>query len=302
METIINPEDFVIFIVDDIPNNLKVLRGILEPIGYEITFATSGQQTLNRLKTFTPDLILLDLMMPDMDGLQVCKIIKSDPNLQDIPIIFLTASHEKEHLVNAFEQGAVDYITKPFNKAELLTRINTHIQLKYYRNYFNTKQQQEQLINDITLSILQRENLEKILNKIVTVIQSYLQADKVIIGRFNSDYQAEIIAESLSEDSRSLLKQIIPEFDGREFKNISDIFAPCEVINNSIDINLLPSQINRFTQWEVKSEVIIPLVKNQESWGVLIVNYCQFFHQWKDDELKFLTQISQQIDIAIQYN
>lgn len=124
-------EDFLILIVDDVPQNLKVVGSMLDEVGYSATFATSGKQALERIYNTKPDLILLDLMMPDMDGLQVCKTLKADPDYQEIPIIFLTASHEQDHLVNAFELGACDYITKPFKKQELLARVKTHLTLKH---------------------------------------------------------------------------------------------------------------------------------------------------------------------------
>ncbi|HEY9866526.1 MAG TPA: diguanylate cyclase [Candidatus Obscuribacterales bacterium] len=129
MESFI-PENFFILIVDDITNNLKLVGEILDDAGYNTTFATSGFQALNRLRDNKIDLILLDLMMPEMDGLEVCQFIKNDPALQEIPIIFLTASYEEEKLIQAFELGAVDYITKPFIKNELLARVKTHLTLK----------------------------------------------------------------------------------------------------------------------------------------------------------------------------
>jgi diguanylate cyclase (GGDEF)-like protein len=123
-------EDFVILIIDDITENLKVVGTMLDEAGYNTTFATSGYQGLNRLKNNRIDLILLDLMMPEMDGLQFCQYLKNDPEIKEIPIIFLTANQEQDNLVNAFESGAVDYITKPFIKNELLARVKTHLTLK----------------------------------------------------------------------------------------------------------------------------------------------------------------------------
>ncbi|MEB3339816.1 diguanylate cyclase [Okeania sp.] len=125
------PENFDILIVDDISTNLKLLRLILEPVGYNLTFAQGGHQAIEIIKGTKPDLILLDLMMPDIDGLEVCKLLKSKPKYADIPIIFLTASNEQEHIVNAFELGAVDYIDKPFKTAELFARIRHHLLLKH---------------------------------------------------------------------------------------------------------------------------------------------------------------------------
>ena len=95
------PENYYILIVDDISINLKLLKVVLEPIGYRLMFAKGGYQAIERVKASKPDLILLDLMMPEMDGLEVCKLLKSDPEYAEIPIIFITASNEQKHIVNA---------------------------------------------------------------------------------------------------------------------------------------------------------------------------------------------------------
>jgi len=96
-------EKSLILIVDDLKANLKLLTYILEAKGYQTSFAISGRDALERLTVLTPDLILLDLMMPDLNGLEVCQRVKSNPDYRDIPIIFLTASQEEHHLIEAFE-------------------------------------------------------------------------------------------------------------------------------------------------------------------------------------------------------
>src|SRR5512144_1777400 len=116
--------------VDDVVQNLQVVGTMLRNEGYEVMPASSGVQALERVRVRTPDLILLDLMMPDMDGLDVCRRLKSDSVGRQIPIIFLTASNEMDHLLKGFEVGAVDYVTKPFNGPELLARVRTHLELK----------------------------------------------------------------------------------------------------------------------------------------------------------------------------
>ncbi|MEB3250440.1 MAG: diguanylate cyclase [Merismopediaceae bacterium] len=125
-----NPQSYLILVVDDITKNLQLVMEILEQVGYATTFAIGGRQALDRLQTLQPDLILLDLMMPEINGIEVCKILKADEKYQDIPIIFLTASNDREHLVEAFAVGATDYITKPFHAPELLARVKTHLSLK----------------------------------------------------------------------------------------------------------------------------------------------------------------------------
>lgn len=129
-----NPSNFLVLVVDDLNINLQIVGAILDREGYATTFATNGEQALSRMNTALPDLVLLDLMMPEMDGFQVCENLRTNPDRREIPIIFLTASQEKKHLLQAFDRGAVDYITKPFNPPELLARVKTHLELKHTRD------------------------------------------------------------------------------------------------------------------------------------------------------------------------
>ncbi len=122
-----------ILVVDDITRNLQVVGTVLRNQGYKVMPAASGAEALKCVRAQLPDLILLDLMMPEMDGLEVCRRLKADPVTMGIPVVFLTASNEMEHLVQGFEVGAVDYVTKPFNPPELLARVRTHLELKHAR-------------------------------------------------------------------------------------------------------------------------------------------------------------------------
>ncbi|MBE0650394.1 MAG: hybrid sensor histidine kinase/response regulator [Bacteroidales bacterium] len=116
-----------ILIVDDIPANIQILGNILSTQNFQIAYAQSGKQALSVIKHQKLDLILLDIMMPSMDGFEVCQILKSQKETAEIPIIFLTAKADMDSIVKGFEVGGQDYITKPFNSAELLARVNTHI-------------------------------------------------------------------------------------------------------------------------------------------------------------------------------
>jgi putative two-component system response regulator len=127
---------FHILCVDDTPTNLQLLQGILGKEGYQVTLTKDGSEALKFLQHDTDvDLILLDIMMPEIDGYQVCSAIKHSKNkISKIPIIFLTAVSDIDGVKKGFEVGGVDYITKPFNKSELLARINTHLSLKFYQD------------------------------------------------------------------------------------------------------------------------------------------------------------------------
>ena len=120
----------LILIVDDNTNNLKVIGSLLKDEKYRTALSRSGEEALTYLEDNKPDLILLDIMMPGIDGIETCKRITEIEIYKDIPIIFLTALTETDYLVKAFQAGGVDYITKPFFKEEVLSRVKVHIRLK----------------------------------------------------------------------------------------------------------------------------------------------------------------------------
>jgi two-component system NarL family sensor kinase len=121
-----------ILIVDDIPENLQLLAGMLSEQGYIMRLAPDGQLALQFVQVSPPDLILLDILMPDMDGYEVCKELKTSPATQDIPVIFISALHEVFDKVKAFSVGGVDYITKPFEVREVLARVENQLRLSQF--------------------------------------------------------------------------------------------------------------------------------------------------------------------------
>jgi DNA-binding response OmpR family regulator len=128
-----NKESANILIVDDIPSNIKLIISILDEHGYSVSYAQSGSSALEQCNKTQYDLILLDIMMPAMDGFEVCDELRKKDNYAHIPIIFLTARTDQESILKGFEMGAVDYVTKPFSEKELLVRIETHLDLKNTR-------------------------------------------------------------------------------------------------------------------------------------------------------------------------
>jgi class 3 adenylate cyclase len=128
-----------ILVVDDTPANIQALAAILKERGYQISVATNGQQALDVLARVQPDLILLDVMMPEMDGFETCRRLKAAEQWRQIPVIFLTAKTETADIVQGFELGAVDYVAKPFNAHELLARVNTHLTVDELRRSLATK-------------------------------------------------------------------------------------------------------------------------------------------------------------------
>ncbi len=127
-----NPQPKLL-IVDDNPKNLQVLGKTLEQLNYHVEFSINAESALEWIENVVFDLILLDIMMPGMNGLEVCKLIRTNKNYDDVPIIFLSAETDKNTILEGFELGAQDYITKPFDSRELLARVKTHLELKYSR-------------------------------------------------------------------------------------------------------------------------------------------------------------------------
>ena len=118
----------VVLIVDDVPDNLSVLHDALDESGYTVLIATNGEQALQRAAQARPDIVLLDAMMPGIDGFEVARRLKADAATAHIPIVFMTGLTETEHLVAALEAGGVDYVTKPIKPKEVLARMNVHLQ------------------------------------------------------------------------------------------------------------------------------------------------------------------------------
>ena len=119
-----------VLVVDDTKENLRLLIRILAENGYKVRPVTNGNMAVTAAQIVPPDIILLDIMMPDMNGFEVCAELKKDPRTQNIPIIFISALDEVGDKVRAFDEGGVDYITKPFEAGEVLARVNTHLTIR----------------------------------------------------------------------------------------------------------------------------------------------------------------------------
>ncbi len=182
------PEDCLILVVDDVRQNLQVIGEILEVAGYETTFAPSGQQALSRVESAHPDLILLDLMMPEMSGLEVCEILKNNPEFSEIPIIFLTASNEIENLLEAFKNGANDYITKPFRSEEILVRIEAQLTNQ------KLKQKLEEKNQELETEIGVRRRTEEALKQAVELANAANRAKSSFLANMSHELRTPLNA------------------------------------------------------------------------------------------------------------
>lgn len=148
-----NSENATILVVDDTEQNVRLLAHVLKKEGYEILAAFSGKDALELVKKKKPEIILLDVMMPDMNGFEVCKALKKKASTRDIPVIFLSALSEIDSKVKGFKAGGVDYITKPFQREEVLARIDLHVRLTRLQNQLEEKidalQEREERLNEL---------------------------------------------------------------------------------------------------------------------------------------------------------
>ncbi|MHB1252626.1 MAG: GGDEF domain-containing response regulator [Candidatus Humimicrobiaceae bacterium] len=187
----------LILIVDDTPKNIQLLGSVLREENYKIAIANNGAQAVSIASQIRPDLILLDVMMPGLNGFETCQKIKEIEEIKKIPIIFLTAKSEIEEIVNGFKVGAVDYITKPFNIYELKARVKTHIELK------------------ISKDLLEESNIK--LEK--------LSITDGLTGLYNHRYIVDLTSRLIEEAKR--YKQIlsVSMIDIDNFKSINDTYG-----------------------------------------------------------------------------
>lgn len=129
-----NLEAAKVLVVDDSPDNLALLRQLLEPQGYSVSTAASGEEALERVAAEDPHLILLDMVMPGIDGLETCRRLKGSEETRDIPVVFVSARTDVQAIVEGFEVGGSDYVTRPLCAPELLARVRAHLELKFVRD------------------------------------------------------------------------------------------------------------------------------------------------------------------------
>lgn len=160
----------LILIVDDTPTNLDVISEALSDEGFDLAIATSGERALQQVERRQPDLILLDIMMPGMDGFETCRRLKENSKTSDIPIIFMTALADTDSKVQALELGAVDYITKPFHDKEVLARVRTHLQLyRLTKDLENQVAQKTAALHTSQLQLIKNEKMSALGNLVAGI-------------------------------------------------------------------------------------------------------------------------------------
>lgn len=235
-----------ILLVDDQPKNIQVAGTLLTTNGYEVEFATDGFRALEWLSEECFDLVLLDVMMPGMDGFETCRKLKQLPGGTEIPVIFLTAKSDTDSLVEGFAAGGVDYLAKPFQAEELLVRVRTHLDMKQMRSKLkdvNKWLQAEVSMKTVELMEKNRE-LQNVLTKVETLDRSKDNFLKIISHEIRTPLNG-IIGASF------LLKSMISTPEQTEFFNMLDIslkrlesfsFAALQITQLQASDNSFPRQ------------------------------------------------------------
>ncbi|HEY9799321.1 MAG TPA: response regulator [Leptolyngbyaceae cyanobacterium] len=206
-----SPINNSILIVDDIPINIKVLFDILNQAGFRVTVAKNGQSALAKAKESLPNLILLDVMMPGIDGFETCRNLKADPKTKDIPVIFMTARSDTVDKVKGLQLGAVDYITKPIQHEEVLARINVHLELRRTQLRLAQEEKMSSLgqlvagiaheinnpVNFIYGNLIHAQNYITDLLKLIKLYENHTVNPIPEIQKFSQDIELEFIKQDL---------------------------------------------------------------------------------------------------------
>lgn len=202
-----------ILIVDDNPNNLRLLISLLSEKGYQVRPANGGPRALATVEKEKPELILLDINMPEMDGYEVCRRLKAEPLTQEIPVLFISANDEPLDKIKGFEAGAVDYISKPFDALELYARVRTHLELKLARDRLTAINQQLQDSNAML------QGLNQIKDEFLGMVSHDLKNPLSSILLFSRYMESR----SLSEEKSHEIGRLITRAGRRMFRLIEDL-------------------------------------------------------------------------------
>ncbi len=231
------PKKAQILIVDDHPTNLKVLSELLITYGFEVLIAKSGESALQKLQRVIPDLILLDVLMPGLDGFETCQQLKASEVTRDIPIIFMTALADPIDKIKGLTIGAVDYITKPIQHEEVLARINVHLRLSHLNKQLeeqNSRLQKEMRSRELVQSALQEK--EQFLRGIyegveqsIWVVDVTLENELIMVGE--NPVCERLTGFSFSETQGKTIEQIFPP---EAAATVQENYRTCIALGTSI--------------------------------------------------------------------
>lgn len=216
-----------ILVVDDVEENTYIVSTILKSAGYTPFVANSGKQAIQIAETQHPDLVLLDINMPEMNGYEVCKYFKEHEPIADIPIVFLTVHADAESIAKAFDTGAVDYLTKPFKKAELLARVKVHLALRQAQELLEDQNESLKRLNDEKNEFLgiAAHDLKNPLNSIRGIAQMVRKRKEIELA----DDEVDDMAHQIETSSNFMFEIITNLLDVNKIENGKLVIQPSSV-------------------------------------------------------------------------
>ena len=236
-----------ILIVDDTPANIDVLDLFLEKEGYKISIAQSGESALDLADRISPDLILLDVMMPGIDGFETCRRLKSNDKTSDIPIIFITARNESADIIKGFSMGGVDYITKPFSQEEVCARVHLHLKLKTLMAALETKNQKLADLNDLKNKFLGMASHD--LRNPISTIQGF---SKILLDH----------GETLAEDAKKEFLQSIHKVSNDLLTLLDDLLNISTIESGKLELQVKRGSFGQLVKERVRMYQVMAERKN----------------------------------------
>ena len=248
-----------VLIVEDIPDNAELIHKILKRLGLNIAVAGDGEEALEKIPSFHPDVILLDVGLPGINGFEVCQRIKQDPSYKDIPVIFLTAFSDSSDIAKGFQLGGIDYITKPYRKEEVFIRITNQLRL----------------INDHRKLIVKNFSFKKIMDQVPDLVFQLDPERKITfaspafdtLGYVPEDLEGQVIDSLLKEEDRdTLISQLSTRKDGsRTIRDIKTRFI------SKKNCDPIPYSVDSFGIWDIPQDAVFESDTKKNFLGTLCI-------------------------------
>ncbi|PSB24122.1 GAF domain-containing protein [Stenomitos frigidus] len=292
----------IILIVDDSPEDQALYqRYLLRDSEYSYTFleAASVQRGLELWQQQKPDVVLLDYHLPDRDGLEFLAQLQAVTQQSYLPVIIVTGQGNEAIAVQVMKAGAQDYLIKrEITPGKLHLAVNGVIEAA--RLHTQQQFEQQRLVMQMSQRIRQSLNLQDILQTTVDEVRQFLQTDRVIFFQFSAEWGGTVTVESVGDPALSIFPfniydPCIGETYVEPFKQ-GLVTAKADIYNAAIS----PCHIEFLEQFQVRANLVVPILKNDELWGLLVAHHCTAPRPWQDSEISLLRQLSAQVSIALQ--
>ena len=297
------PDSALVLVVDDDRSLRTLLRFAMEEEGYQVAEANNGENCLAEFARLQPDMVLLDAVMPVMDGFTCCSQLRTLPTAKHTPILMITVLDDQESVDQAFAVGATDYVTKPIHWAVLRQRVSRLLeamrslkQVQQITEALQKQSQRERLFRNITQRLAQALTLEEILNSSVQEIREFLNVDITLISHKNGS----LIAKSVSESGTSFFNSSLKD-SGWEMKYVQELEAGKIVAISDIQQEGVPAAVVKcLGKLNLKALLIVPILIRGEWRGLLEAAHSDS-RNWEAEIVELLVDVGNLMAIAISY-